>query len=68
MERSGLAALVDVAEGSGLIQLESALEGRVTEEFLSLFNVDGSMRKTLKPHNHVSHVDMEAGWFRVLLD
>ena len=68
MERSGLAALVDVAEGSGLIQLESALEGRVTEECLSLFNVDGSMRKTVKPHNHVSLVDMEAGWFRVLLD
>ncbi|KAK5912134.1 hypothetical protein CesoFtcFv8_002035 [Champsocephalus esox] len=46
MERSGLAALVDLAEGSGLIQLESTLEGRVTEECLSLYNVDGSMRKT----------------------
>ena len=77
MERSGLAALVDVAEGSGLIQLESALEGRVTEECLSLFNVDGSMRKTVKskmlevftlepvpekPHNHVSLVDMGMIW------
>lgn len=48
MERSGLADLVDIAVGSGLIQLESALEGRVTEECLSLFNVDGSMRKTVK--------------------
>lgn len=69
--------MVDVAEGSGLIQLESALEGRVTEECLSLFNVDGSMRKTVKskmlevftlepvpekPHNHVSLVDMGMIW------
>lgn len=42
MERSGLAALVDLAEGSGMIQLETALERRVTEECLSLFNVDGA--------------------------
>ncbi len=41
MERSGLAALVDLAEQSGMIQLESALEGRVTEECLSLDNADG---------------------------
>ena len=76
MERSGLAALVDLAEGSGLIQLESALEGRVTEECLSL-NVDGSMRKTVKskllelfnldpviddPRDHCSLVDMGLIW------
>ena len=36
MERSGLATLVDLAEGSGMLQLESALERRVTEECLSL--------------------------------
>ena len=48
MERSGLAALVDLAEGSGMIQLESALERRVTQECLSLYNVDGSMCKTVK--------------------
>ena len=38
MERSGLAALLELAEGSGMIQLESALHGRVTEECLSLYN------------------------------
>ena len=48
MERSGLAALVDLAEGSGMIQLESALERRVTRDCLSLYNVDGSMCKTVK--------------------
>ena len=48
MERSGLAALVDLAQESGMIQLESALERRVTEECLSMYNVDGSMRKTSK--------------------
>ena len=31
-----------------MIQLELALERRVTEECLSLYNVDGSMRKTVK--------------------
>ncbi|KAK1898274.1 Regulator of telomere elongation helicase 1 [Dissostichus eleginoides] len=77
MGRSGLAALVDLAEGSGLIQLESALEGRVTEECLSLYNVDGSMRKIVKskllelfnldpviddPRDHCSLVDMGLIW------
>lgn len=77
MERSELAALVDLAEGSGMIQLESALVRRVTEDCLSLFNVDGSMRKTVKskllglfslepvpkvPQNHVSLVDMDLIW------
>lgn len=77
MERWGLAALVDLVEGSGMIQLESALERRVTEECLSLYNVDGSMRKTVKsklldlfnldpvadaPRDHVSLVDMGMIW------
>jgi hypothetical protein len=77
MERSGLAALVDLAEGSGMIQLESALERRVTQECLSLYNVDGSMIKTVKskllelfkldpviekPRDHVSLVDMGLIW------
>ena len=48
MEKAGLAALIDLAEGSGMVQLESVLENRVTEECLSLYNVDGSMRKTAK--------------------
>ena len=45
MEKSGLAALIDLAERSGLIELQKALEGRVTQECLALYNVDGSMRK-----------------------
>ena len=77
MEKNGLAALVDLAEGSGVIKLESALEGRVTEECLSVYNVDGSMRKTSKskllqlfnldpvggqPKGHISLVDMGLIW------
>ena len=77
MERSGLAALLELVEGSGMIQLESALEGRVTEECLSLYNVDGSMRKTAKskllqlfnldpvaekPRDYISLVDMGLIW------
>ena len=30
MDRSGLAALLDLADGSGIIKLEAALQGRVT--------------------------------------
>ena len=60
-----------------MIQLESALERRVTQECLSLYNVDGSMRKTVKskllelfkldpeiekPRDHISLVDMGLIW------
>ena len=58
MERLGMAALVDLADGLGVINLESALEGRVTEECLSLYNVDGSMRKTVKS-KLLEHFDLE---------
>ena len=74
MEKSGLAALVDLVEESGMIQLESVLEGRVTDECLSLCNIDGSMCKTVKsklfellnlntvtvePRYHVNLVDID---------
>ena len=77
MERSGLAALLELVEVSGQIQLESILASRVTEECLSLYNVDGSMRKTAKskmldlfnlepiaekPLDHISLVDMGLIW------
>ena len=73
MEKSGLVALLDLADESGIIKLEAALEGRVTEECLSMYNVDGSMRKTCKsnllhlfnrnpfpeqPQDYISLVDM----------
>ena len=48
VEKSGLTTLVDLAEGSGMIQLESVLEGRVTDECLSLYSIDESMCKTVK--------------------
>ena len=62
VEKSGLTTLVDLAEGSGMIQLESVLEGRVTDECLSLCNIDGSMNLnpvTVEPKYHVSLLDME---------
>ena len=61
-----------------MLPLESALEGRVTEECLSLYSVDGSMCKTMKsnlldqfdfdpvaqePDNYVSIVDMGMIWW-----
>ncbi|KAL8565961.1 hypothetical protein ACOMHN_054946 [Nucella lapillus] len=77
MEKSGLAALVDLVDGSGMFQLDQVLEGRVTEECLSLYNVDGSFRKTMKskmlelfnkdpvaqkPQTYISIVDMGMIW------
>ena len=48
MEKAGLASLVDISHGSDMIKLEKVLRWRVTEECLSLFNVNGSMHKTCK--------------------
>ena len=45
IEKSGLATLMDFAERSNMIDLEILLEKRITEECLSMYNVDGSMRK-----------------------
>ena len=39
---------MDFAEKHDLIDLQEVLKGRVTEECLALYNVDGSMRKTAK--------------------
>jgi len=76
-EKSGLVALLDLADGSGINELEAALEGLVTEECLSMYNVDGSMRKTCKsnllhlfnknpvpekPRDYISLVDMGMIW------
>ena len=46
MEKCGLAALLSLADN--VFSLETLLEGRVTDECLSMFNIDGSMRKTSK--------------------
>ena len=45
MERQALTALVYLAERTGELALESALEGRVTEECISMYNINGSMQK-----------------------
>ena len=46
MEKCGLAALLSLADN--VFSLETLLEGKVTDECLSMFNIDGSMRKTSK--------------------
>ncbi len=70
-------ALVELVEESGMLQLEEALDGRMTEECLSVYNIDGSMRKTAKstlldlfnldpvaerPRHQISLVDMGLMW------
>lgn len=48
MEKKGIAALLEISEGTDSMVLETLFESRITDECLSLFNVDGSMRKTAK--------------------
>ena len=73
MEKQGLTALVDRAERTGILTLESAFEGRVTEECLSMYDIDGSVWKIVRSKlfeqfnldpvteelkDHVSRIDM----------
>ena len=76
MEKSGLATLMDFAEKRKIIELEILVEKWVTEECLSMYNVDGSLRKTAKskllqsftrepqlnPNEFTSLVDMGLIW------
>lgn len=77
MEKSRLAAFLNHADGSDIIKLETALAGRVTEECLAMYNVNGSFRKTCKSkllymfnkdpiteklRNHISLVDIRLIW------
>ena len=76
MEKAGLASLIDIVHDSDLIKLETVLRWRVTEECLSLFNVNGSMNRTCKskflhkfllpvsekPHDYISFIDMGLNW------
>ena len=48
MESVGLAAIIQVVEKSGLIDLVEVLQYRITEESLSVFNANGSFRKVQK--------------------
>ena len=48
MESAGLAAIINIVEKSGLVDLNEILEYRVTEESLSLFNSNGTFRKVQK--------------------
>ena len=73
-----MGALVIFVKVSRMIQLESALEGGVPEECLTLYNVDGSMHKNAKnrflelfnldqvaekPTRRVSFVDIGLKWW-----
>ena len=76
MERQALACIVNLVEESGGVDLEEILQHRVTEECLSLFNSNGTMRKTQKsklvgimnmvpapvPQMYVAVVDMGLLW------
>ena len=77
MESNGLVAIFNLAEKYKLIDLATILQSRVTEECLSVYNVDASMRKTQKskllekylltpvlevPREYVSLIDMGYIW------
>lgn len=48
MENKALTSVVNLVDVSGLISLTDVMKYRITEECLTLFNVNGSFRKTLK--------------------
>ena len=58
MEGDGLASVIGLLERSGVLTLEDILEDRITEECLSLFNVDGSLRHTAK-HKLLDHLNLQ---------
>ena len=49
MERPGLASLLEFADETGDVNLESVLNYRITQESLSMFYVDGTMHKASCP-------------------
>ena len=63
-ENEGLPTVLPLAEEMGVFSLEEVLEHRVTEECLSLFEVNGSMRKTTKC-KIVDHSNMFQGRFNL---
>ena len=77
MEKQGLTALVDLAERTDVPTLKAALNGRVTEVCLSMYNIDGSMWQIVKNklfeqfnhdpvteelEDHISRIDMGMIW------
>ena len=77
MEKRALSILIDFAEKNDLIELGQVLVRRISDECLTMFNADGSMRKTAKskllqsfekkpviekPHTYSSIVDMGLIW------
>ena len=76
-ERNALSMMIDEAEKNDVISLELVLVKRISEECLTMFNPNGSMRKTAKskllqsfprqpllevPSAYVSLVDMGLIW------
>ena len=77
MERDGLLSILNLAEENNIIDLVELFRNRITYECLSVFNSDGSMRKTQKskalekcnmtpivtpPREYVALVDMGFIW------
>ena len=48
MESKALASVINLVDVSGLVSLSEVMKHRLTEECLSLFNVNGTFRKTQK--------------------
>ena len=76
MEKIGLSQVLELVEASGSLNLETILRNRITQESLSIFNVNGSMRKCQKSmimsslsliekdklNNYTAEVDMGLIW------
>ena len=76
MESKAIASVLEIVEKSGSLKLEDILEHRVTDECLSIFNVNGTTRKVQKsklqekltmtpipePNIYTSIIDMGLIW------
>ena len=58
MEGPGLTSVIGLLEGTGALQAVYIFEDRVTEECLSIFNVDSSFRHTAK-HKLLEHMHLQ---------
>jgi hypothetical protein len=59
MERSDMAAVINLVQVNGKVQLQDIMENRVTEECLSIFNVNGSFRKVQNKSKMLEKLSMQ---------
>ena len=70
MESVGLAAVLEIVEKSGLVNISEILQYRITEEFLSIFKANGTFQKEQKSKliQNLNLVPVDARVYVVIVD